>query len=184
MKTLMISLLVVLGVQASWAAPFGEQKPDSTLLKGPKILAKVDGLTCPFCAYGLEKKLKKLSGVKAIEIRVDKGEAMLTLEKGAVLAKKDIRRAIQDAGFTPREISAATDAPVQLKVSGVTCEGCIERVKTALKDTPCAEIVDVDFKSKEAVLACSGDKSQHQQVKKRIEQLGFQVKEIVTDKKP
>ena len=42
---------------------------------------KVDGLSCPFCAYGLEKKLKRVEGVEKLEIKVDQGVAKLTVKE-------------------------------------------------------------------------------------------------------
>lgn len=69
-----------------------------------KIRIRVDGLSCPFCAYGLEKKLLKIEGVNAIEISIDDGVALLTLDKGTEIAEETIRKEVKDAGFTPREI--------------------------------------------------------------------------------
>ena len=40
---------------------------DTSQLNG-KITIEVDGLACPFCAYGLEKNLKEIDGVENIEI--------------------------------------------------------------------------------------------------------------------
>jgi len=68
------------------------------------LLVRVDGLSCPFCAYGLEKKLLEIDGVKAVEISIDDGEALLTLDKEAEIAKETIEKEVTDAGFTPREI--------------------------------------------------------------------------------
>jgi len=69
-----------------------------------KIRVRVDGLSCPFCAYGLEKKLLKIDGVKAVEISVDEGEALLTLDGDTGVAEETIKKEVKDAGFTPREI--------------------------------------------------------------------------------
>ncbi len=43
-----------------------------------EVSVQVDGLSCPFCAYGLEKKLRKVENVARIEIRVDEGRAVVT----------------------------------------------------------------------------------------------------------
>jgi len=69
-----------------------------------KLLVRVDGLSCPFCAYGLEKKLLEIKGVKSVEISIDDGEALLTLDKDAEIGKETIEKEVTDAGFTPREI--------------------------------------------------------------------------------
>lgn len=66
---------------------------------------KLDGLSCAFCAYGLEKRLKKVEGVEKLEIRVDQGTANLTVKKGKALSIEAVEKAVKDGGFTPREIS-------------------------------------------------------------------------------
>ena len=66
---------------------------------------KVDGLSCPFCAYGLEKKLKKVEGVEKLEIKVDQGVAKLTVKEKKNLSIEDVKKAVVDGGFTPRDIA-------------------------------------------------------------------------------
>lgn len=69
-----------------------------------KVIIKVDGLSCPFCAFGLEKKLKKLEGVKAVHLKIDAGVAELIFVPRAVIDESKIRKAVEEGGFTPREI--------------------------------------------------------------------------------
>lgn len=70
-----------------------------------EISIRVDGLTCPFCAYGLEKKLKRLEGAKKIHIDIDLGIAHIQVREGATIDEKDLKQAVEDAGFTSREIT-------------------------------------------------------------------------------
>ena len=65
---------------------------------------RVDGLSCPFCAYGLEKKMKGISGVGKVAINVKEGTATLTAGSGASVDIEVIEEAVSKAGFTPREI--------------------------------------------------------------------------------
>ena len=44
-----------------------------SLLNGATLTLKVDGMTCPFCAYGLEKRLRKIAAVDSVLIRVSDG---------------------------------------------------------------------------------------------------------------
>ena len=53
----------------------------------------VDGLACPFCAYGVE----------SIDIEIDDGVVLVTLADGATLDEATARRAVDQAGFTLRE---------------------------------------------------------------------------------
>ncbi len=69
-----------------------------------EVLVRVDGLSCPFCAYSLEKKLKAIDGVAKLSIDVSSGLATLVPADEAMIDYAGLPRAVQDAGFTPREI--------------------------------------------------------------------------------
>lgn len=62
----------------------------------------VDGLACPFCAYGVEKQLSRVSGVREVETDIAKGVVVLRVEPGASLDEDAVRDAVRKAGFTPR----------------------------------------------------------------------------------
>ncbi len=42
----------------------------------------VKGMACPYCAYGVEKKLKKLDGVATITIKIKEGTVILKAKQG------------------------------------------------------------------------------------------------------
>lgn len=64
---------------------------------------RIDGLACPFCAYGLEKKLKSVESVKSVVISINEGESLLILKDGAVFTEDQARRLVNDAGFALRD---------------------------------------------------------------------------------
>ncbi len=99
MKKLFIIILLA-GLSATGTFAQSENKK----LKGT-VKVRVDGLSCPFCAYGLEKKLKKMDGVSKIEIDVENAFALLTIEEGKIVTDDNIRKKVKDAGFTAREIT-------------------------------------------------------------------------------
>jgi len=70
-----------------------------------QISVKVDGLSCPFCAYGLEKKFKEIKGAFDIKIDINKGVLTFQMSNGKNISEDLIRKQVKDAGFTPREIS-------------------------------------------------------------------------------
>ena len=71
----------------------------------PDVTIVVDGLACPFCAYGLEKKLKKLEGVEALTVDMKEGQVQIKLKEGATVTEEQISEAVTDAGFTVTEIT-------------------------------------------------------------------------------
>ncbi len=104
MKHLLIAVLLLAGLSAAFAQETQDAQDEDKELKGT-IKVRVDGLSCPFCAYGLEKKLKKMEGVEKIEISIEDAYALLTIEDGMVVSEKTIRKNVKDAGFTAREIT-------------------------------------------------------------------------------
>ncbi|RMH34136.1 MAG: copper chaperone [Nitrospirae bacterium] len=68
------------------------------------IIIRVDGASCPFCAFGLEKRIGRLDGVANVRLEMKEGKVIVTLEEGATVSEEALRRAVDEAGFTPREI--------------------------------------------------------------------------------
>jgi len=68
------------------------------------VKVKVDGLSCPFCAYGLEKNLKKKAEAKDIFISVAKGYATFRIAYEKLPSKSELVKIVEDAGFTAREV--------------------------------------------------------------------------------
>ena len=68
---------------------------------------RVDGLACPFCAYGVEKKLNAVKGVQRIEVDIAGGTVTVTMAEGASLDEAAAKKAVKDAGFTLRGFEPA-----------------------------------------------------------------------------
>lgn len=60
---------------------------------------KVNGMACPFCAFGIEKKLRAIEGVQDLTVFLDEGriELVFSPENGA--SASDIEAAVKEAGF-------------------------------------------------------------------------------------
>lgn len=67
---------------------------------GPSYRIEVDGLACPFCAYGIEKKLNAVEGVERVETDIGQGVVIVTMDEGAVLDETAAKQAVKEAGFT------------------------------------------------------------------------------------
>ncbi len=60
----------------------------------------VDGMACPFCAFGVEKRLKKVKGVATIAVDMKTGTANLMAKPKVSIHYQEVPEAIKDAGFT------------------------------------------------------------------------------------
>lgn len=70
----------------------------------------VDGLACPFCAYGIEKKLNAIKGVQGVGVDIASGTVNVTMAEGASLDEATAKQAVKDAGFTLRKFEPAQPA--------------------------------------------------------------------------
>lgn len=102
MKKLLIMLFIGLGTMTMNA------QTDASPLEG-KITIEVDGLACPFCAYGLEKNLKEIDGVENIKINIEEGSVNLMIAEGKQISEKTVIEKIKEAGFTPGSIKKESD---------------------------------------------------------------------------
>ncbi len=74
-----------------------------------KYVIGVDGMSCPFCAYGLEKKLKKVKDVKSVTIDLYGGEVVVIAKAGTTIKEESLRKAVHDAGFTVSSLKKMED---------------------------------------------------------------------------
>ena len=74
------------------------------MLEGASVTLKVDGMVCPFCAYGLEKRLRDLPALDETLIQVSDGLVQIRVKEGEQLTDEAIEDAVERAGFSLREI--------------------------------------------------------------------------------
>ncbi len=85
--------MVVLAISLLLPAVAASAKPTAYQLR-------VDGLACPFCAYGIEKELTRTDGVETIDIDINAGIVTVIMAEGATLTEDQASRIVEDAGFT------------------------------------------------------------------------------------
>jgi len=108
-KRLPLSLAVVMVVFTLWVTAGAAQEPVH-----PTYHIQVNGLSCPFCAYGIEKQVTAIEGVEEIALDLKAGLLTVTMEEGAVLAQPTASKAVERAGFTMgsfRQVHVATSNP-------------------------------------------------------------------------
>ena len=97
-RRMAVALSVFLVATAVMAAP-------------PTYQLHVDGLACPFCAYGIEKKLGALPGVEGLETHIKDGTVIVTMKDGVTLDEAAAKQAVKEAGFSLRKFEQVQSAP-------------------------------------------------------------------------
>ncbi len=70
------------------------------------VKIEVDGLACPFCAYGLEKKLRSdIKDINNLDINIEEGFVTFGFPKQNKPSKEKLKEIVSDAGFQAKNIS-------------------------------------------------------------------------------
>jgi len=73
---------------------------------GTRYELRVDGLACPFCAYGIEKKFTRTEGVESVDIDLKNGLVIVNTFEGTKFSEDELKTIIDDTGFTMKSMSA------------------------------------------------------------------------------
>ncbi|WP_018405227.1 heavy-metal-associated domain-containing protein [Marinobacter gelidimuriae] len=60
----------------------------------------VKGVACPYCAFGIEKRLNKVDGVDNVIVDIGDSVVRVTLAESKTLTEDRARTAVEEAGFT------------------------------------------------------------------------------------
>jgi copper chaperone CopZ len=97
MKTFFISLVLLFGISL---------QANAQLISAD---VGVNGLTCSMCARGTEETLKRLDFIDSIDVDLNTLVAHITFKKNMNAPIEDIVKAVEDAGFSVRNINAVFD---------------------------------------------------------------------------
>ena len=78
----------------------------AVLADGTQYRMRVDGLACPYCAYGIEKNLEKIDGVDKIDVDLNNGLVTVNVADGVTFTDAQMAKLFTDAGFTFRSMVA------------------------------------------------------------------------------
>lgn len=88
-----------------WAPTLAAQQEPAAQEAEPRLIqVTILGMSCPFCAYGVQQKLQKLEGVTDLEVVLETGLATLTLEEDADVSNELLKNTVKDAGFEVAKI--------------------------------------------------------------------------------
>lgn len=99
-----IGLALIAAILVFLAAPHGAWSGGPASGASKEAVVAVNGMSCPFCAYGVRKHLSALPGVKSVRVELAKGEAIVEFDPEGRPTDEQIRKAVRDAGFTPGKI--------------------------------------------------------------------------------
>ena len=170
-----------------------------------QFTVRVEGLGCPFCAYGLEKKFKELKGIKKVKIEMETGIMNFNFPAEKALTIVQVEKQVEKAGYTPvavsiqrgdgtiettdeqpEEIASATQT-MSFFVAG-NCSMCQSRIEHAAKKIDGVQSATWDKETKELTVSVATNISQ-QMIEKVIAKSGHDTKtakaeQVVYEKLP
>jgi len=64
-----------------------------------KLSLKVEGMTCGHCVMHVKKALEEIRGVKKAEVNLEKGTAVIILDRKEPASIDSLIKAVEDAGY-------------------------------------------------------------------------------------
>ena len=75
------------------------------------VVLTVHGLSCPLCSNNLDGQLRRIPGVANAAIDLKTGAVTVTFTDGHRVTRADLGKAVEDAGFTLKDIRLAGETP-------------------------------------------------------------------------
>ncbi len=161
--TVVLAIVTTMGIQAQKAMDTFE--------------VQVDGLGCPFCAYGLEKKFKEFKGIKNVAIDIETGDFSFDYPAEKQLTMAAVTKQVEKAGYTPitskivrsngkveesmvntTELSENSEIKTQQMIVGGKCGMCEARIEKATLNI--AGVTDASWDVSTKLLKVTYDNSQ------------------------
>lgn len=72
---------------------------------GDSMRLRVDGMVCSLCAFGVERRLKRIVQVERVHVDLDSGLVVVVLRPGTAVADSTLTAEVRRAGFALRGVT-------------------------------------------------------------------------------
>ena len=131
----------------------------------------VQGMSCASCVGRVEKAIRSVAGVTVANVNLATERAHVEFAPSEA-DPAAVAEAIRDAGYEPSESN------VELKIDGMTCASCVNRVEKALGRVPGVVEASVNLATERASIRYLGDAGIVDRLVGAVEQTGYEAKPI------
>ncbi|MCL5045431.1 MAG: heavy metal translocating P-type ATPase [Actinobacteria bacterium] len=137
-----------------------------------QITLPVQGMSCASCVKTIEGALGNLKGVSQASVNLMGGKATVDYDS-SVVGLSDLEKAITDVGY---EVGREE---IVLKISGMSCTACVQKIETAVGRLPGVTRVVVNLPAEIAKVEYYPGAVDKSEIKKVIKELGYEASEKV-----
>lgn len=144
---------------------------DKSLMPARKVLLRVDGMTCGSCVNRVKSALDASPFTSDVDVSLDSKLATMSFSGSDVQTLVNIVRSeagklatvVSDGSHHEKQSSPSAVLPrdVTLRVDGMTCNGCVNKVRLALESDPSVSDVNVSLDTKLASVTFYGADVDH-----------------------
>ena len=137
-----------------------------------KIKLKISGMNCAACAQAIQKALTKAEGVTEARVNLTTETAYVEYDDEKITEEK-LKEVIKNTGYdVTEEIETLT-----LRTGGMTCASCAQTITRSLLNTEGVKDANVNLATEKATVKFYPGKTNYAEIKKAIENSGYQVLE-------
>lgn len=139
-----------------------------------EIIFKVEGMSCSSCSNSIEKKLHSLNGVieASINIATEKGQIKYNSK---IIDLETIFIEIDKLGYKIKPLQEKKSEKVILKIDGMTCTACANKIEKSLSKLKGIESVSVNFPIEKISIEYNAKKIRLIDIQKKISSLGYKL---------
>jgi Cu+-exporting ATPase len=131
---------------------------------------KIIGMHCASCAKTVEKALLKTKGIEKVNVNLATEKAYVEYDNTITNLMK-IEDVIRKSGYDILE----EEQKITLQIGGMTCASCSQAIERTLNKTPGVKEANVNLATEKATIHFSPKKTEYRELKKAIENVGYQV---------
>ncbi len=131
---------------------------------------KINGMTCSACANRVERVVGKLDGVEKSNVNFATETLSVEFDENK-LQDKDIEEKVVKAGYSIKK----NIKTYNLKVEGMTCSACVNRVERVTKKIGGVQESNVNFATEKLTIVIDEDVIGYSDIKTAVEKAGYKL---------
>ena len=133
---------------------------------------KIEGMHCAGCTQSVEKAIRKVEGVKDVNVQLATGNAIVDYIDGEI-PLNSIKNAVEKAGYSVLDETEK----LTYRIEGMHCAGCVSSVEKAIMSVEGVEDAVVNLSTEKAQVKIRKDGADLSKIKEKVREAGFDIQQ-------